>query len=248
MDPGKLATLSRAAYSSWIVPEEHGFKSARAIPGGGTMAFWLLDAERTVVVFRGTEPTDLRDWLTDAAALRNECDVHSGFARALDRVWPEVLYSLHAEQRAEVWFTGHSLGGALAIEAARRYGLRSRVRAFGAPRLYGSRTPLPPGFAQQVMCYLHGADIVPRLPPTRLECLSLGRQVPEHIWPRQRYRARFYGYRDVGRRWWYDGNRWISDPSQLRVLWWLIRRGGRGLLADHAVVRYEAAAQDRTLP
>ena len=74
-----------------------------------------------IVAFRGTQPTDLIDWATDANCVLVQDapgKVHSGFKRALDLVWSDVDSFMKTKQR--VFVTGHSLGGALACLAAAR--------------------------------------------------------------------------------------------------------------------------------
>jgi len=81
------------------------------------------------VVFRGT--ADLRNWITDLdCELVNErisesvsgAKIHAGFQQALKSVIPELRETLTrlALERRDVYFTGHSLGGALAMLAAAR--------------------------------------------------------------------------------------------------------------------------------
>ena len=78
------------------------------------------------------------------------CQVHSGFQRALNEVWEEVhgrvsdFRNSHAE--AEICFTGHSLGAALATLAFSRFDdPRMSLYTFGSPRVgnqaFGARIP-----------------------------------------------------------------------------------------------------------
>ncbi|MEL6186806.1 MAG: lipase family protein, partial [Myxococcota bacterium] len=79
-----------------------------------------------VLAFRGTEVTNFIDLLTDALVEphpwpRGGADewVHRGFFLSLDVLWPELSEELSRKQGYLV-FTGHSLGGALAVLAGRR--------------------------------------------------------------------------------------------------------------------------------
>lgn len=92
-----------------------------------------------VLVFRGTEQTP-RDMLTDVEVGRfpldeNSRDVHDGFQKAFDSIWDDVetaLGQLPASQ--PLFFTGHSLGAALATLAAEKL-KPTAVYTFGSPRV-----------------------------------------------------------------------------------------------------------------
>jgi triacylglycerol lipase len=153
----------------------------------GTQCF-VLDSERfAIVAFRGTRiesfPDPILKWkmrLLNRVDLATDLDfrldpteqAHSGFIRALDEVWDELrdhLEGLAARALDKTfWFTGHSLGAALATLAAGRCG-RHRpggLYTFGSPRVgnenYRGRFPVP-GFR-----FVNNTDIVPHLPPRGL--------------------------------------------------------------------------------
>jgi triacylglycerol lipase len=72
--------------------------------------------------------------------LMRECVVHEGFQRALETVWPEAERMLNAYRAAhpgaEICFTGHSLGAALATLAISRFsGGSASLYTFGCPRV-----------------------------------------------------------------------------------------------------------------
>ena len=88
-----------------------------------------------VLVFRGT--TGLRDWYSNLRFLKTGWEgsgrVHSGFYKALQPVWAEIQAKLQTCQ-CPIFFTGHSLGAALATLAAGLYP-PAAVYTFGSPRV-----------------------------------------------------------------------------------------------------------------
>ncbi len=109
-------------------------------PGTGTQSM-LVESAGTppyaVLVFRGTEQV-LKDFITDIeigllSLAPNEFDVHAGFANALDSVWQAIVIAL-AQLTCPVFYTGHSLGAALATLAATRR-VPQTVYTFGSPRV-----------------------------------------------------------------------------------------------------------------
>ena len=97
--------------------------------GKGTQGFVASDKEKIIVMFRGTEIQELQDVLYDANFLptaEGSGRVHKGFRDALDAVWEKVKELIHhapasSGNERSVWFTGHSLGGAIASLAAGRW-------------------------------------------------------------------------------------------------------------------------------
>ncbi|MDF1662442.1 MAG: lipase family protein [Planctomycetota bacterium] len=108
--------------------------------GGASCAlFQALEGPRkpTVLVFRGTSAPD--DWLVNLDALLTSWDkggsVHKGFKDALGLLWPELEPALKAHgQEGPLYFTGHSLGAALATLAASLF-KPFALYTFGSPRV-----------------------------------------------------------------------------------------------------------------
>ena len=124
----------------------------------GTQGYFAANDQFAILAFRGTEPDDPVDVIDDADLLLVlELDhraaggaarfalgplalVHKGFKRALDRAWDDVRNCVTDYRRthpqAEVCFTGHSLGAALAVLASSRFADGNiSVYTFGCPRV-----------------------------------------------------------------------------------------------------------------
>ncbi|WP_229787662.1 lipase family protein [Actinokineospora fastidiosa] len=74
-----------------------------------------------VTAFRGTEPRKIKDWLSDASTPPwpgpgGTGFIHYGFGAALQSIYPPVREAIteFRDNDQTIWFTGHSLGGALA--------------------------------------------------------------------------------------------------------------------------------------
>jgi len=103
---------------------------AMLVEFGETSAF-------TVLVFRGTEH-NIKDYVTDLefgklSPLGSNIEVHTGFTAALDSVWHKIAPAI-TQLDGPMFYTGHSLGAALATLAAARHAPRA-VYAFGSPRV-----------------------------------------------------------------------------------------------------------------
>jgi triacylglycerol lipase len=128
-----------------------------------------------VLAFRGTDKDDDRNARTDADTLPVERDgylVHQGFALALDQVWETEVKPLlddftRVSPGAPVYFTGHSLGAALATIAVTRFaGSNSVLYTIGSPRVGDARFGgVVLGKARLVFRFVNSQDIVTQIPP-----------------------------------------------------------------------------------
>jgi hypothetical protein len=175
---------------------------------GNTQAVVAMDECNIVVAFRGTEsPTSLdglKDWLltdannylilpegaigTDFAAAGVRARFHRGFMTALADIWAPVCAAVEDELKAKerpLWLTGHSLGGALALLAAWRFLRKTidvyRVYTFGGPMVGNEAavTAFDRELEGKVFRFVHGPDIVPKLPTVSLVANTYGHCVKE---------------------------------------------------------------------
>ena len=111
--------------------------------------FFLLNFLLLVyVVFKGTEPLNLRNWISNLRASKvipfpgiPDAKVHGGFWNDYQKIHSKLLNALMKyPQNKKIVFTGHSRGGALAGIAAvsiARLGFKDRIEfmGFGMPRI-----------------------------------------------------------------------------------------------------------------
>lgn len=171
-----LAELARLVYRSGStqpsrssILEAVGLCERRSIDLDGIHGFLVgpppgESADFGILVFRGT--SHFRNWVTNLRALpaswRPGGKVHQGFRRALARAWKPVSAALDSVSGPLI-YTGHSLGGALAILAASRRP-PGAVYTFGSPRV-GDRNFANTLAAVEIYRIVNQHDIVPSLPP-----------------------------------------------------------------------------------
>jgi len=149
----------------------------------------LMTHRRLVVNFRGT--SDFGDVLTDLAVQTQDLGdlgcVHGGFWKAHEsiRAAVKVALAIGCNSDAKGWevlFTGHSLGGALAVLASLDIarviaedaesplqGLRIRTCTFGSPRVGDARfCTLYDEYVPKCWRIYSRFDVVPRTPPISL--------------------------------------------------------------------------------
>lgn len=133
------------------------------------------------LVFRGTEPTDFRDIKTDVKAKLTDVQVddmsikmHSGYIEAFNLVHQDIKETLSKVPHNQLFITGHSLGGALAIVATRLLAsdITGACYTFGAPPV-GTEN-VSNKLKTPVYEIINETDIVPRLPDPFIVALLLG--------------------------------------------------------------------------
>lgn len=211
----------RARFAAAGVPRVEQFDT---LDRADTQAFVAENEDLALVVFRGTESDHrvgeefdfehiFNDIQTDARFKPSAFGpgggrVHTGFREALDAVWPALAAHLSAlaDGQRTFWFTGHSLGGALATLALAR---GAELPGFAAHGIYTFGSPLVGDadfkrhfdavlrkFGIEYYRFVNNRDIVPLVPP---ELILTG--VP----------PRTFRYGHVGTLKFIDGDGRISD-------------------------------------
>lgn len=227
-----FAQISRISYLS----PEHvdtylprlGLKLEHFVDRDGAQAYIFGNESDVVVACRGTEPNDWNDVKADVNAFMVLAEtvgrVHRGFKREVDDLWPAIENSIATESR-DLWFTGHSLGGAMATISAGRCALAripanpKGVYTFGAPRV-GTKRYIN-HVDVDLTRWVNNNDIVARVPPT------------------------WMGYRHTGRRYYintYGNVRPMSSRQRVKDRWrgfWLgLKQGKVDHFSDHAIAHY----------
>ena len=145
-----------------------------------TQAIVLNNDEIIIVAFRGTQ--GLSDFLTDAQFIHSRefpggFGVFNGFYEALTTVWDKVWERIKPEERGErtLWFTGHSLGAALATLATAKclfdeeYSKKTPngLYTYGQPKVGDENfaTAFDEKLKDQTFRFVNNNDIVPFLFP-----------------------------------------------------------------------------------
>ncbi|MBI3629385.1 MAG: lipase family protein [Candidatus Rokubacteria bacterium] len=241
-----LSELSRLIYKR----EPHDRQSILArvnmqeTPAAPDSDFALLESRDpsrdpfAVLVFRGT--SELRHVFVDLLACPVEWSgrgrVHEGFRDDLDGMWSEIERSL-ASTRCRLFYTGHSLGAALATLTASRTALKRppvAVYTFGSPRVGDAAFRDTVQGQMPVYRIVNHHDLVARLPPEGGLWGYCHTGKLYHITADGRLDTNAEAMESAG-----------AAPTRAKVLW-LRTRAAVGLfgppeeLADHAPVNYVA--------
>ena len=150
----------------------HRGLKAEFIKEGSTDCYIASNNDFVIVAFRGTEPDEWQDMLTNAKIKLVPWDhgrgkVHKGFMEANEEIWKKLTEKLKELPGRKVWFCGHSLGAALAMLAADRYPHNRGVCTFGCPRV-GDATfaeAFNLHLAGKTFRYVNHHDVVTHVPP-----------------------------------------------------------------------------------
>ena len=234
-----LANAAQLAYSdaSAVAAKlaEWGFDPAKFefLDRSDTQGFVAGAEELVVVSFRGTQSNDIWDWMTDADVLLRSFPaglVHKGFYQALDDVWDEMNAAIKKFQdhAQSLWFTGHSLGAALACMAVarlvfERHAPINGLYTFGQPRTgdFQFSHQFDHEFGERTFRFVNHRDIVTRIP------------------------LRLMGYSHVGNLMFFDQNRklqtddhfWNKFLVEVRTTFESMEKP-KAVVEDHAIQLY----------
>lgn len=177
-----LSYLSRC--EAGILAHRIGFPEIRYYDNDGAQAYIFGNEHDAVVTCRGTQPDDWNDLKADLDLKRAMAEtagwVHRGFKREVDDLWPRLEQALVNNTRT-LWFSGHSLGAAMAAICAGRCKLsyiKSNPRAlftYGSPRI-GNRRYV--NYVQiETYRWVNNNDIVTRVPPAWFGYCHKGREI-----------------------------------------------------------------------
>lgn len=125
------------------------------------------DDDLHVLVFRGTELNwdDIRADMMTKFTRTDSGSMHTGFLKAIESVRKDIDRILYEIDSDNIYVTGHSLGGALAVAAAIRLSQKKRLAAcytFGCPKIGEAKLDFT--ISTSVYRIVNGQDLVPRLP------------------------------------------------------------------------------------
>lgn len=179
--------------AEWGLPESYLFDKK------DTQGFIASNDEAIIVAFRGTEPAELKDWMTDLNVWLEpgpRGEVHGGFQKALNLVWDEIWEQINLYQERtgngprltgpgkSLWLTGHSLGAALATLATARLRLELDrgvfgLYTFGSPRV-GDRLfadAFNAVFGKYAFRFVNNNDVVTRVPLRKMRYSHVGKLI-----------------------------------------------------------------------
>jgi predicted lipase len=239
---GKFAMLCYAVYQSVFNQKKHGFDKQKMIHNfyGGAFLRILWNADEIIVLFRGSRFWE--DFIVDFQFLpkkenyvseirKSDFLVHTGFDNLLDtpsspphderppfdQLMEHLEPLLQENNGRKLYFTGHSLGGALAVLAANRVDAKypDRIEAvytFGQPAVGGRGFYDNYRLHDRTYRYCSGVDIVTFFPP--------------------------FFYKHVGQQFWIHDEEIYSNVHWLRRLWESFLMVFKSFVSNHAIKKY----------
>jgi len=126
------------------------------------------EASTNYVVFQGSN--DLEDWLTNFTVTKTDIGFHSGFADSAASIKDILLAELDSNKTYA--FTGHSMGGALALILGMELNA-AEIVTFGQPRVL-SNSSIVEYDTSKIYRYVTPEDVIPNTPPTMFGYTHIG--------------------------------------------------------------------------
>ncbi|MBC3908090.1 lipase family protein [Undibacterium umbellatum] len=162
----------------------------------GTQGFAATRGGKAYVVFRGSQTDEPADIFIDGffwpVPWRGKGCVHNGFLASYQGIEGQLNEWLKKHQDMRVYFTGHSLGAAIATLAAAIH-TNSTLITFGSPRV-GDKEFAQVFDLRDVRRYVNHADLVTRVPPDSLP-FATSNSGASTIFPKIVYFAHVQGMR-----------------------------------------------------
>ncbi len=181
-----------------------GFELVQTFNQGDTQAFLAKrESDRVAVLsFRGTEANSWVDIKTDLNARfykgEGGVKVHSGFIGAFRHVKDDIRQAVDNLKGYSLYITGHSLGGALAVIAAKELEMDGLAACYtyGSPRVGGEE--FGESIKAPVYRIVNAADGVPRVPPSWSASLVVSIITIFNSKVAEFLRERYSGYKHYG--------------------------------------------------
>ena len=230
-----FAKLSSIAYNNTKEAKSQakrlGFTTIEFYEKDGAQAYRFMNKTDLVIACRGTQPTEFNDLKADLKAIPVMAEtvgrVHIGFKTEVDDLWPMIEEDINRKVNVSktLWFTGHSLGAAMATIMASRakhnVELNDPVELF----TYGS-----PRVGWRMYCnslnvihhrWKNNNDIVTTVP---LAVMGFKHHGTQHY---------INAYGNVRK-----PTGWQMFKDRLRGMWMGIKKGKIDNFGDHSMVEY----------
>jgi triacylglycerol lipase len=230
-----FAKLSAIAYNNTdkinTEMQDSDFELLDSYDVGGSQAFSFVSENDLVIACRGTEATCFSDLSADLRAWPKKTPysgrVHSGFDWHVSKIWPEIVKDLKTakEKNLDIWFTGHSLGAAMATILASKCRHDKtlpdpiQVYTYGSPRV-GWRKYVNDLSVNHVR-WVNNNDAVTYVPPALFGYKHHGNQYYMNAWGNVRNPS---------------GWQKIKDKFRGIIMGW--KNGSIDSFADHSISRY----------
>lgn len=208
-------------------------------------AVCLVDGDTAYITFRGTEPSSIKDLMTDARArpeyfptLGNFAKAHSGIVAYTMSIMPDIIGYAERHKDKKLIITGHSLGGSAATLCSAHLnerGYNPILITFGAaPCLNDTAVDEFNLRVHTIFRFEHGSDFVPVFP----QALPWLRHVGQRLYLPNSCKKIWYGASGLK----YHADRALGYAlAGVKASSWqrALLFAGKEMLNDHSMPLYE---------